>query len=263
MKSAVTVSDTRRILIVDTDPDSRVIVASIMAVLGHTPVVVQSGREAIDQSQDGSFDLAILDYTISDVDGLEVCRTIKKNHTGEFIPVLMLTARDALSDKVKALAEGVDDYLTKPFYYEELQARVNAMLRIRDLYQQLAIANKELQRTQGLLIEQERQLAVGQLAGAAAHGLGQPLSSILLNCFLIEQLPKSDPKFSGAVTAIKSDAKRIGEMIEQLRTVNAAEREQYVPGTEILALRPTNTGAIIDEQAPRSPHDPDSDPKKR
>lgn len=226
----------RRILIADTDSDSRIIVASIVTVLGHTPVVVQSGKAAIEEAESGLFDLAILDYTISDVDGLQVCHAIKTRHSGDFIPVLMLTERDTVRDKVKAFAEGVDDYLTKPFYYEELQARVNAMLRIRDLHYELRVANDELRRAQGLLIEQERQLAVGQLAGTAAHQLGQPLSSILLNCFLIDQLPKSDARFTTALAAIKGDAKRMAEMIEQLRTVKASAREEYIQGTEILSL---------------------------
>jgi DNA-binding response OmpR family regulator len=239
MESSNSLGKKRRILIADTDQDSRIIVASIITVLGHIPVVVENGQEAIREAEVGSFDLAILDYTISDVDGLQVCHSIKTHHAGDFIPVLMLTERDTVRDKVKAFAEGVDDYLTKPFYYEELQARVHAMLRIRDLHHELRVANEELQRAQDLLIEQERQLAVGQLAGTAAHQLGQPLSSILLNCFLIDQFPKSDPKFAGAVAAIKGDAKRMAEMIEQLRTVKASDREQYIHGMEILKLGPS------------------------
>jgi signal transduction histidine kinase len=86
------------------------------------------------------------------------------------------------------------------------------------------------------LVAQERQLAVGQLAGAAAHQLGQPLSAILLNCYLLEQLPKDDGKFVGALAAIKSDAKRMADMIERLRGVNASEREGYYGDTEILKL---------------------------
>jgi signal transduction histidine kinase len=89
---------------------------------------------------------------------------------------------------------------------------------------------------QQALINTERQLAVGQLAGTAAHQLGQPLSSILLNCFLIEQFPKSDAKFVGAVAAIKNDAKRMAEMIDKLRSVDAAEREEYFGATQILKL---------------------------
>jgi DNA-binding response OmpR family regulator len=226
----------RRILVADVDPDTRVLIASVVAILGYTPIVVQSGAEAVASSETTPLDLAILDFSMPDIDGLRVCQAIKDGHAGDFIPVLMLTARDTIRDKVRAFSEGVDEYLTKPINYEELQARINALLRIRDLHNQLVKTNQELQRVQEKLIAQERQLAVGQLAGAAAHQLGQPLSSILLNCFLIEQLPKSDAKFVGAVNAIKSDAKRMAEMIDKLRSVDAAEREAYFGATEILKL---------------------------
>jgi DNA-binding response OmpR family regulator len=228
----------RRILIADADPDSRLVVASVIAVMGYTPVVVQSGREAIDAATSQRLDLAILDFTIPDVDALELCNAIKKSHEGTFVPVLMLTARGTVKDKVRAFSEGVDEYLTKPFNYEELQARVKALIRIRDLTLELKAANQELQRMQQVLVATERQLAVGQLAGTAAHQLGQPLSSILLNCFLVEQFPKSDAKFVGAVAAIKSDAKRMAEMIDKLRSVNASEREEYFGSTQILKLDP-------------------------
>jgi DNA-binding response OmpR family regulator len=205
--------------------------------LGHLPVVVESGERAIYESESGELDLAILDYTIPDINGLQLCSSIKTNSSGQFLPVLMLTERDTVRDKVAALAAGVDDYLTKPFNYEELRARINAMLRIRDLNWQLNLAHHELKIAQGKLIERERQLAVGQLAGAAAHQLGQPLSAILLNTFLIEQLPKDDAKFVGALEAIKRDVQRMAEMIDKLRDVRASEREEYIHGSEILRLK--------------------------
>lgn len=236
MDTSAPIPSERRILIADIDEDSRIVVASVVSVLGYTPVVVQSGQEALDEVSKGVPDLAILDYMMPDLNGVQVCQTIKREHPQDFVPVLMLTARDTVRDKVSALADGVDDYITKPFNYEELQARVNALLRIRDLNRDLRKANEELQRMQQKIVEQERQLAVGQLAGTAAHQLGQPLSSILLNCFLLDQLPKSDPKFVGALAAIKSDAKRMAEMIEKLRSVKASDQEQYFGATQILKL---------------------------
>jgi DNA-binding response OmpR family regulator len=227
----------RKILIADVDPDSRVLIASVISVLGYTPVVVGSGEEAISEAQASAVDLVILDYTIADIDGVQVCNSIKAANAGAFIPVLMLTARAAVRDKIKALAEGVDEYITRPVHYEELQARVNALLRIRDLHRELRQAHDELRQMQRKLVEQERQLAVGQLAGAAAHQLGQPLSAILLNCYLIEQLPKSDARFVGAVAAIKSDAQRMAEMIDKLRNARASETESYLPGERILKLK--------------------------
>ncbi len=227
----------RKILIADDDADSRVIVASVISLMGYTPVVVANGQEALEQSKQEVPHLAILDYMMPDLTGIEVCHRIKHNAAGEFVPVLMLTARDTVRDKVAAFEEGVDDYLTKPFNYQEFQARVKALLRVRDLTFDLRDTNEELKKMQQKIVEQERQLAVGQLAGTAAHQLGQPLSAILLNCYLIEQLPKNDPKFIGALAAIKSDTKRMSDLINQLRSVKASDREGYFGGTEILKLK--------------------------
>jgi signal transduction histidine kinase len=148
----------------------------------------------------------------------------------------MVTARDEMKDKISALEEGIDDYITKPFDYQELQARIKALLRVRDLSVRLVSKNDELKRMQELLVETEKQVAVGQLAGTAAHQLGQPLSAIMLNCFLLDRLPKDDPKFAGALAAIQSDVRRMVAMIDSLRNVKASAREGYFGNTEILKL---------------------------
>ena len=227
----------RRILIADDDADSRIVVASVISILGHSPVVVQGGGEALEECERQLPDLAIIDHTMPAVSGIEMCHRLKTIPGGELVPILMLTARDSLKDKVSALEEGVDDYLTKPFNYQELRARVTALLRVRDLNLKLVAKNEELKRMQELLVATERQVAVGQLAGTAAHQLGQPLSAIMLNCFLIEKLPKEDAKFMGAVVAIKNDVRRMVEMIDSLRKVKASAREEYFDGTEILKLK--------------------------
>lgn len=226
----------RTILIADDDPDTRVIVSSVIAILGHKPIVVSDGNEALAFCREQLPDLALVDYMMPGLTGLEVCQQVKQLPGGAFVPVLMLTARDTVQDKVAALEEGVDDYLTKPFNYQELQARVKALLRVRDLNLELQSTNAQLQEMQERVVEQERQLVVGQLAGTAAHQLGQPLSAILLNCYLLENLPKSDSKFVGALQSIKNDAKRMAEMIDQLRGVDASKKEGYYGSTEILSL---------------------------
>ena len=227
----------RRILIADDDADSRIVVASVISILGHAPVVVHGGGEALEECERQLPDLAIIDYMMPSVNGIEMCHRLKTIPGGELVPILMLTARDSMQDKISALEEGIDDYLTKPFNYQELRARVTALLRDRDLNLSLVAKTEELQKMQELLVATERQVAVGQLAGTAAHQLGQPLSAIMLNCFLIEKLPKEDPKFIGAVIAIKNDVRRMVEMIDRLRNVKASAREEYFEGTEILKLK--------------------------
>jgi DNA-binding response OmpR family regulator len=223
-----------RILIVDVDSDYQIIFSSLVAVLGETPLVVKSGAEAIAAARDGAVDLAILDASISDVEPLELCRELKNVYPGEFLPVLIMGAQEILREKIRALSEGADDFLAKPFIYEELQARIEALLRIRRLHNRLHQAHKDLQAMQNQLVLQERQLAVGQLATTAAHTLGQPLSSILLNCFLIEQLPKSDPKFVEAVHAVKADVSRMTDLIDRLRVVRADQTATYVESEKML-----------------------------
>ena len=231
------IASERRILIADDDADSRIVVASVISILGHSPVVVHGGGEALEECERQLPDLAIIDYMMPSVNGIEMCHRLKTIPGGELVPILMLTARDSMEDKISALEEGVDDYLTKPFNYQELRARVTALLRVRDLNLSLVAKTEELKKMQERLVATERQVAVGQLAGTAAHQLGQPLSAIMLNCFLIEKLPKEDPKFIGAVTAIKNDVRRMVEMIDKLRNIKASAREEYFEGTEILKLK--------------------------
>ena len=226
----------RLVLIAEDDDDTRAIVAHAVTKMGHRAVMVRDGGEALRLCDEQLPDLAILDYMMPELNGVEVCQALKQRAGGERVPVLMLTARDGMRHKVAALADGVDDYLTKPFDRDELAARVTSLLRIRDLMQRLHTRTEELYDAQARLVQQERQTAVTQLAGTAAHQLGQPLSAILLNCYLIDNLPKSDPKFTAALASIKSDVKRMVEMIDKLRRADAAAHEEYFEGAKILKL---------------------------
>ena len=87
-----------------------------------------------------------------------------------------------------------------------------------------------------ILVEQERQLAVDQLAGTAAHQLGQPLAAIILNCHLLEALEPDDPKYKKALAAMNSDAKRMAELIEKLKSTDARKTSDYYGDVNILEL---------------------------
>ena len=89
--------------------------------------VAAGGAEALDRLRARAFDLVVLDVTMPDTDGIEVCEQLRAD--GEQLPVLMLTARDAVRDRVVGLEAGADDYLVKPFANAELVARVRALLR--------------------------------------------------------------------------------------------------------------------------------------
>jgi len=94
---------------------------------GYTATVAATGQDALAMARIGEFDLMILDIGLSDMDGFEVLNRLRANNRS--LPVIMLTARDAVSDRVAGLEGGADDYVTKPFSFEELLARVRARLR--------------------------------------------------------------------------------------------------------------------------------------
>lgn len=227
-------AESKKVLVADDDLDIRAIISGCIAMLGFNVFEAKDGAEAIRIAEREDLDLAVLDYMMPEKDGLEVCRHIKDLKQGEYVPVILLTAREALSDKVKAFQEGTDDYLTKPFHYEELQARVKAQIRLRELNQSIQAKNQELQQAQNKIIEQERQLLAMQFAGATSHNLGQPLSAIILNCHLIEKLEKGDKRYQQALAAIRSDTRRMTEILEQLKTVDVNNTKKYHGKTAIL-----------------------------
>lgn len=116
-----------RILVVDDEPAVRVALSRILTGAGFEVLTAADGPQALDQVVSDPPEAVILDVLMPGMDGLEVCRKLREID-GE-IPVLMLTARGAIEDRVTGLDAGADDYLAKPFALEELLARIRALLR--------------------------------------------------------------------------------------------------------------------------------------
>jgi two-component system OmpR family response regulator len=116
-----------RILVVDDEPSIVDSVATVLRYEGFEVDVADAGRVALQKVQDGSYDLIVLDVMLPDLDGLEVTRRLRAN--GLTVPVLFLTARSEVEDRVTGLTVGGDDYVTKPFSLVEVVARVKAILR--------------------------------------------------------------------------------------------------------------------------------------
>jgi two-component system response regulator MprA len=117
-----------RILIVDDERAVRESLKRALELEGYEIELASDGLEALERlGPDGHADAVLLDVLMPGMDGLEVCRTIRRN--GNPVPVLMLTARTQVEDRVEGLDAGADDYVTKPFALEELLARLRALLR--------------------------------------------------------------------------------------------------------------------------------------
>jgi two-component system alkaline phosphatase synthesis response regulator PhoP len=118
-----------RILVVEDESSLRVVLVDLLKDNGYTADSVDTGLHARDRILNEGFDLVIMDVMLPDTDGFEVCKSLRQQ--GVSTSVLMLTARDQTSDKIRGLRTGADDYLTKPFDPEELLARIEALLRRR------------------------------------------------------------------------------------------------------------------------------------
>jgi two-component system, OmpR family, copper resistance phosphate regulon response regulator CusR len=116
-----------RVLIVEDEPRLVSFLEKGLRGNGFTTSLAKNGATALAVASDADFDLMILDLGLPDLDGLDVLRSLRKR--GDRLPVVILTARDEVSDKVDGFDLGADDYVTKPFRFEELLARVRARLR--------------------------------------------------------------------------------------------------------------------------------------
>ena len=115
-----------RILIVEDDPAILKVLQRSLAYEGYTVDIATDGRTGLNLAHDHHPDLVILDWMLPGMDGLEVCRRLRLQGG---LPILMLTAKDTIQDRVQGLDAGADDYIIKPFNLDELTARIRALLR--------------------------------------------------------------------------------------------------------------------------------------
>ncbi|MFB9526976.1 response regulator transcription factor [Nonomuraea roseola] len=120
-------SDGARLLVVDDEPALREALQSSLEFEGYRVATVSDGQAALEELARQGYDAVLLDVMMPRLDGLTACRRLRAG--GNHVPVLMLTARDAVGDRVSGLDAGADDYLVKPFELDELLARVRALLR--------------------------------------------------------------------------------------------------------------------------------------
>ncbi|NUR90722.1 MAG: response regulator transcription factor [Nonomuraea sp.] len=120
-------TDPARLLVVDDEPALREALQSSLEFEGYKVVTANDGQAALEELAREPYDAVLLDVMMPRLDGLTACRRLRQS--GNHVPVLMLTARDAVGDRVSGLDAGADDYLVKPFELDELLARVRALLR--------------------------------------------------------------------------------------------------------------------------------------
>jgi DNA-binding NtrC family response regulator len=144
--------EAKKILVVEDQKDTVEMITTLLELEGYQVFSAPSGTEAMGfletrrqmiPESETPVDLILLDIVLGDEDGRDVCQKIKGDEEMKFIPVVMLTVRSSLQDKINTLNIGADDYLTKPFVNEELLAKIKVMLRIKDLHDELKRERKK------------------------------------------------------------------------------------------------------------------------
>jgi two-component system cell cycle response regulator len=134
-----------RILVVDDVPDNVDILDARLSSRGYQVATATNGEEALASVHDQPPHLILLDVMMPGMDGREVARRIKEDDALPFIPIILVTALSEADDVVQGLESGADDYISKPYNFRELEARVRAMLRIKTLQDELDQKNRELE----------------------------------------------------------------------------------------------------------------------
>ncbi|MBD3357329.1 MAG: diguanylate cyclase [Chitinivibrionales bacterium] len=132
------------ILIADDDPVTRKLLEKTLTKEGHQVVCARNGSEALELFTEIFFPIVLTDWMMPEMNGLDLCRAIRGTKTPGYVFVVLLTAKDSKDDIITGLEAGADDYLTKPFNYAELIARIKTGIRILELERSLKIAYEEI-----------------------------------------------------------------------------------------------------------------------
>lgn len=233
------------VLVVDDDQRNVRLIESILKGSGYKVLKAYNGEEALRVVEIEHPDLLVLDVMMPRVSGFELCQQLKGRYETRLLPVIMVTALNALEDKVQALEYGADDFLTKPINKLELLAKVRSVLRVKALQDEverrkseIEAANLELVRMQGFK-ESMMQMVV--------HDLKNPLASIMGNIQLIQMqsLETMTPtRLAELLQRTQESSRQLMRMILNILQIGKLE-EQKMP----LRLEPVILHELVQENA--------------
>ncbi len=229
------------ILVVDDSPANLRLLSFMLTEQGYKVRSVVSGSMALTAARAAPPDLILLDINMPEMSGYQVCEQLKADEGTKEIPIIFISALDQIEDKIQAFAIGGVDYVTKPFQFQEVLARVETHLALRDLQIQLQEANAELE--QRLAELQARNEELDAFAHTVAHDLRNPLSVLSGYSGMIEgRLDRmSQEQIKQSANTIATNARRMNNIIEELLLLAGVRKMERVP------MEPLDMAAIMAE----------------
>jgi len=225
-----------RILIAEDDAVSRRLLERKLAMWGYQVLTCSDGTGAWEVLQgEDSPNLAVLNWMMPGMDGVQICREVRKLKRTKYIYIILLTARDQKEDIVEGIEAGADDYVTKPFNPHELNVRVRAGRRILDM--------------QSELLKQEKLRGVFEMAGATCHEFNQPMQVVSgYSELLLKQIPEDSPLYA-KVARIKEAAEAMALITRKLQQITRYETREYFDGVKIIDIDKASGGEKSRETA--------------
>jgi len=215
-----------KILIVDDDIDTVELLTKRLHAEGYSTSEAYDGEEALRQTEEYQPDMILLDIMMPKIDGYEVCRRLKGPEATRHIPIIMLTAKGKIPDKVKGLSIGADDYIAKPFDYRELSQRVKHWVAVKMEVEQRLSEIKQLEQK---LIKSERLAAIGQTVASLAHYVKNILFGLKGGVYLVNEALKEDETDSlkDGWDLVESNMGRISGLVLDLLEYSRERKPEY------------------------------------
>ena len=237
----------KKILIVDDEPMNIDLLEAMLIQEDYEIVAAGNGTEAIAATQSAPPDLILLDIMMPVMNGYEVAQKLKSDPNTAPIPIILVTALNDISDRVKGLEAGADDFLTKPVDKSELKARVNNLLKVKayhdhmrsyqnKLEEEVSLRTKDLEKelarrkeTEGQLIRAQKMEAIGTLAGGIAHDFNNILSAIMGYSEMALLAAKKDASLSDYIRQIYIAGERARDLVYQILTFSRKTDDELKP----------------------------------
>ena len=231
-----------RVLVVDDDQRNVRLMESILRTQGYVVVRAYDGEEAQRIVETAPPDLILLDVMMPRLSGFELCQRLKSRYETRLLPIIMVTALNALEDKVQALEIGADDFLSKPINKAELLAKVRAILRVKLLQDEVARQAAALERSNDALLRMQR--FKDSMTQMVVHDLKNPLAGIMGNLQLMQmqQDAMTGPRLEELLQRTQESARQLMRMILNILHIGKLE-EQKMP----LRAEPFNLHELLQE----------------